>query len=94
MATREAEPLNATTSTPIEAPAEGVPDRDRPRFREIGRSIPRLESAAKVNGTVEYIHNLRLPGCCTGGFTAAPYRTGGSSASIQRLRWKSKACTL
>src|SRR5262252_3989845 len=30
--------------------------------REIGRSIPRLEARAKVTGTAEYIHNLRLPG--------------------------------
>ena len=30
--------------------------------REIGRSIPRLEARAKVTGTAEYVHNLRLPG--------------------------------
>jgi CO/xanthine dehydrogenase Mo-binding subunit len=29
---------------------------------QIGRSIPRVEARAKVTGTVEYIHNLRLPG--------------------------------
>ncbi|MBI4888317.1 MAG: xanthine dehydrogenase family protein molybdopterin-binding subunit [Acidobacteria bacterium] len=37
-----------------------------PTLREIGRSLPRLESRAKVNGSVEYIHNLRLPGMLHG----------------------------
>ena len=31
-------------------------------MRQIGRSPPRVEARAKVTGTVEYIHNLRLPG--------------------------------
>ena len=35
-------------------------------LREVGRSIPRLESTAKVDGSVEYIHNLRLPGMLYG----------------------------
>ena len=64
--TRQAEPLSATTSAPIEAPAEREPDHGRVGFREVGQSIPRLESAAKVNGSVEYIHNLRLPGMLHG----------------------------
>jgi CO/xanthine dehydrogenase Mo-binding subunit len=40
---------------------------DVPRFSsgQIGRSLPRLESRAKVTGTAEYIHNLRLPGMHT-----------------------------
>ena len=29
---------------------------------QIGRSVPRVEGPAKVTGTAEYIHNLRLPG--------------------------------
>lgn len=29
---------------------------------QIGRSVPRVEGRAKVTGTAEYIHNLRLPG--------------------------------
>jgi CO/xanthine dehydrogenase Mo-binding subunit len=33
---------------------------------QIGRSLPRLESRAKVTGTAEYIHNLRLPGMLYG----------------------------
>src|SRR5215813_8662765 len=28
---------------------------------QIGRSLPRVEARAKVTGTAEYIHNLRLP---------------------------------
>jgi len=41
---------------------------DVPRFSsgQIGRSLPRLESRAKVTGTAEYIHNLRLPGMLYG----------------------------
>ena len=35
-------------------------------LREVGRSMPRLESTAKVDGSVEYIHNLRLPGMLYG----------------------------
>jgi CO/xanthine dehydrogenase Mo-binding subunit len=37
---------------------------DPPRFPsgQIGRSLPRVEARAKVTGTAEYIHNLRLPG--------------------------------
>jgi CO/xanthine dehydrogenase Mo-binding subunit len=27
---------------------------------QIGRSIPRLEARAKLNGRIEYAHNLRL----------------------------------
>ncbi len=32
----------------------------------VGRSIPRLEAAAKVTGRAEYTHNLRLPGMLYG----------------------------
>ena len=34
--------------------------------RQIGRSPPRVEARAKVSGTVEYIHNLRVPGMLHG----------------------------
>jgi CO/xanthine dehydrogenase Mo-binding subunit len=34
--------------------------------RQIGRSPPRLEARAKVTGTAEYIHNMRLPGMLFG----------------------------
>ncbi len=34
--------------------------------RQIGRSLPRTEARAKVTGTAEYIHNLRLPGMLHG----------------------------
>ena len=33
---------------------------------QVGRSIPRLESEAKVGGVAEYIHNLALPGMLHG----------------------------
>lgn len=32
---------------------------------QVGRSVPRLEAAAKVTGRVEYVHNFRLPGMLT-----------------------------
>jgi CO/xanthine dehydrogenase Mo-binding subunit len=32
---------------------------------QVGRSIPRLEAAAKVTGRVEYVHNMRLPAMLT-----------------------------
>ena len=42
-------------------------DRDsRAPYREVGRSVPRLEGAAKVTGSAEYIHNLRVPGMLHG----------------------------
>jgi CO/xanthine dehydrogenase Mo-binding subunit len=36
------------------------------QLREVGRSTARLEATAKVDGSVEYIHNLRLPGMLHG----------------------------
>jgi CO/xanthine dehydrogenase Mo-binding subunit len=33
---------------------------------QVGQSIPRLESRAKVTGRAEYVHNLRLPGMLHG----------------------------
>src|SRR5438445_9665740 len=33
---------------------------------QVGRSVRRLEGAAKVTGRAEYIHNLRLPGMLYG----------------------------
>ncbi len=51
------------------APADVAPASDgksRSKYREVGRSVPRLESTAKVTGSVEYIHNLRLPGMLHG----------------------------
>jgi len=33
---------------------------------QVGRSVPRLEGQAKVTGSAEYVHNLRLPGMLHG----------------------------
>jgi CO/xanthine dehydrogenase Mo-binding subunit len=52
-----------TVIVPTDVPAE---IDARPTLREIGRSLPRLESAAKVDGSVEYICNLHLPGMLHG----------------------------
>src|SRR6266542_2555833 len=35
-------------------------------LRSVGRSVLRLESHAKVTGSAEYIHHLRLPGMLHG----------------------------
>ena len=35
-------------------------------LRSVGQSVPRLEGHAKVTGSVEYIHHLRLPGMLHG----------------------------
>ena len=40
--------------------------REAPVSRQVKRSIRRLESKAKVDGSVEYIHNLSLPGMLYG----------------------------
>src|SRR6202166_4522847 len=50
--------------TTVEAPA-----KERRKItvrREVGRSVPRLESHAKVTGSAEYIYHLRLPGMLHG----------------------------
>ena len=57
-----------TRTPPPEAPPFEI-DIDRragARFREVGRSVPRLEGIAKVDGSVEYIYNLRIPGMLHG----------------------------
>jgi CO/xanthine dehydrogenase Mo-binding subunit len=51
---------------PSDAPAPDKGEERRPVFREIGRSVPRLEGTAKVDGSIEYIYNLRLPGMLYG----------------------------
>ena len=53
-----------TIVLPPHAPATEIESRST--LREIGRSLPRLESTAKVDGSVEYIHNLHLPGMLHG----------------------------
>jgi CO/xanthine dehydrogenase Mo-binding subunit len=41
-------------------------DRTPERRREVRRSVPRLESNAKVDGSVEYIYNMSIPGMLHG----------------------------
>jgi CO/xanthine dehydrogenase Mo-binding subunit len=40
---------------------------------QVGRSVPRLESEAKVTGTAEYIHNLELPGMLYGAIVRSEF---------------------
>jgi CO/xanthine dehydrogenase Mo-binding subunit len=60
MPARFTQPLDATVETPPRT------RRKAPDLREVGRSIPRLESHAKVDGSAEYIYHLRLPGMLQG----------------------------
>src|SRR5207244_817227 len=41
-------------------------ERKAPGTRQVGRSVRRLESRSKVDGSAEYIHNLTLPGMLYG----------------------------
>ncbi len=50
--------------TTVYPPAE--PEKETPTRRQIKRSVRRLESRAKVDGSAEYIYNLRLPGMLHG----------------------------
>src|SRR5262245_59421781 len=56
MAARQIE----STSKVIEPPPEAR--RKPPGSGQVKRSVRRLESRAKVDGSAEYIHNLTLPG--------------------------------
>src|SRR6266571_7060208 len=55
-----------TTSTAkvVEPPSET--ERKGPGSGQVQRSVRRLESKAKVDGSAEYIHNLSLPGMLYG----------------------------
>jgi CO/xanthine dehydrogenase Mo-binding subunit len=52
----------------IEAKAAGPPAKGEREaaLRQIGRSIPRLESTAKVTGAEEYVYHMRIPGMLCG----------------------------
>src|SRR5947208_14572175 len=41
-------------------------ERKTPDTRQVRRSVRRLESRSKVDGSAEYIHNLTLPGMLYG----------------------------
>jgi CO/xanthine dehydrogenase Mo-binding subunit len=50
----------------ITTPAPPAIERPTPGTTQIGRSVPRLESRAKVSGRAEYIHNFQVPGMLHG----------------------------
>ena len=54
-------PTQTTTTAP-----PPVVERPKPTTTQIGRSVPRLESRAKVSGRAEYIHNFQAPGMLHG----------------------------
>jgi CO/xanthine dehydrogenase Mo-binding subunit len=58
-------PGNDSSTEVIEAPAT-LRKVGRKEGRNVGRSIPRLESTSKVDGSAEYIINLRIPGMLYG----------------------------
>ena len=53
-----------STAKVVEPPLE--PKEKAPGARQVKRSVRRLESKAKVDGSAEYIHNLILPGMLYG----------------------------
>jgi CO/xanthine dehydrogenase Mo-binding subunit len=70
------------STLPAEPAAPDAPRKERRRqLREVGRSLPRLESTSKVDGSVEYIHNLRLPGMLHGKI----HRSAMAHARIKRI---------
>ena len=52
--------MTTTTASPP------VVERPTPTTTQIGRSVPRIESRAKVSGRAEYIHNFQVPGMLHG----------------------------
>jgi CO/xanthine dehydrogenase Mo-binding subunit len=57
------------TSTPTPTPTTDAPtivERPKPTTTQVGRSVSRLESRAKVSGRAEYIHNFQVPGMLHG----------------------------
>ena len=60
--------------TSVEEQLQGVVEGLR--TEQIGRSINRLEGKAKVTGTAEYIHNLKIPGMLHGKIFRSPVPHG------------------
>src|SRR6266480_5304139 len=55
---------SSSTAKVVEPPSEVK--RKPPGSGQVKRSVRRLESKAKVDGSAEYIHNLSLPGMLYG----------------------------
>lgn len=81
MDTRPDESLKTISSmqTIIHPPVED--EREAPPTRQIRRSVARLESRAKVEGSAEYIYNLRIPGMLHG----KVFRSSMAHARILRI---------
>lgn len=56
--------------------AQGIIESLGGEARQAGRSVHRLESKAKVTGTAEYIHNLKLPSMLHGKILRSPVAHG------------------
>ena len=50
-------------------------------YRVVGRSIPRVDIPGKVTGEWPYVHDVRLPACCTRG-SLRPDELGARVASV------------
>jgi CO/xanthine dehydrogenase Mo-binding subunit len=77
-------PAAAPASVPTTAAAaEAVSAAPKPpsSYRIVGQSTPRMDLPAKVLGTHEYVHNLRLPGM-RHGRVVRPSALGATLASI------------
>ena len=69
--------LNPDATTGISDPSV----KRETNLRQVSRSVPRLESTAKVNGTAEYINHLRLSGMLYGKI----HRSAAAHARIVRI---------
>ena len=65
MPNRDHDHATDAITVPSEAPASSARTSGS-ELRTVGQSVPRLEGYAKVTGSAEYIHNLRLPGMLYG----------------------------
>ncbi len=78
---------NVTYAALIGGARFGRPVDDRVRvktagqYRVVGRSVPRVELPAKVFGTHEYVHNIRVPGMAHGRVVRPP-AVGATVASV------------
>jgi nicotinate dehydrogenase subunit B len=56
----------------------GAPGTKPPsQYTLVGTRVPRIDIPPKVTGAYTYVHNVRLPGCYTGGSCSRP----GSAAT-------------
>jgi len=64
--------IAAFAKVPAQAPQVQLDPLDKAQFRLIGRDVPRVDVAAKVNGTAQYSIDVQLPGMVYGAILREP----------------------